>query len=82
VTGGRQEPLICAAQVRAARAWLNWTQDDLAERSGVSLKSIARYEAERSVPFDKTLVRLRATFEEAGVMFLFEGAVGKGVCHA
>jgi len=77
-----QQPLICAAQVRAARGWLSWSQDDLATRSGVSLKSIARYEAERSVPHDKTLIKLRATFEEAGVVFLFEGAVGKGVCHA
>jgi transcriptional regulator with XRE-family HTH domain len=81
VTGKPYDPLVCAAQVRAARGWLNWSQDDLAARSGVSLKSIARYEAERSVPYDKTLAKLRTTFEQAGVTFLFDGTIGKGVRH-
>ncbi|WP_456654417.1 helix-turn-helix transcriptional regulator [Bradyrhizobium sp. JR3.5] len=43
---------LSAAQIRAARAWLNWTQDELARRSGVSQKSIARYESELSVPYE------------------------------
>ena len=74
--------LICAAQVRAARAWLNWTQDELAERSGISQKSIARLELERSVPYASTLVKLRQTFEAAGVQFQFDGMIGKGICLA
>lgn len=73
------EPLICASQVRAARAWLNWTQEELAERSGVSQKSIARYELERSVPYASTLVRLREAFEAAGVRFEFDGMTAKGM---
>ncbi len=36
---------ITAAQVRAARAMVKWTQQDLARASGVSLPTIKRMEA-------------------------------------
>lgn len=71
--------LICPAQVRAARAWLNWTQEELAARSGVAQKSIARYELERSVPYASTLVRLQETFEAVGAQFEFDGMTPKGI---
>jgi transcriptional regulator with XRE-family HTH domain len=41
----RKEVEVFAAQLRAARALLNWSQDDLAMRSGVSRTVIARLEA-------------------------------------
>jgi transcriptional regulator with XRE-family HTH domain len=74
------QPLISSAQVRAARAWLKWSQDELAIKSGVSQRSIARYELERSVPYAATLARIREAFEAAGVHFQFEGVVSKGIC--
>lgn len=73
------KPHISPAQVRAARMWLNWTQSELSEKSGVSQKSIARYESELSVPYTNSLVKIRQAFEGAGVCFLFEGMVPKGI---
>ncbi|SEH87577.1 helix-turn-helix transcriptional regulator [Tardiphaga sp. OK245] len=73
------DPLITSAQVRAARAWLNWKQDELSERSGVSQRAIARYEQGRSVPRAETLAILRTTFEQAGIHFEFCGMKGTGI---
>jgi len=72
-------PVITSAQLRAARAWLNWSQDDLSARSGISQRSIARYERGHSVPYADTLVSLRTAFEAAGIRFQFVGQFGKGI---
>jgi transcriptional regulator with XRE-family HTH domain len=73
------DPPISPAQVRAARAWLRWSQDDLSARSGVSQRSIARYELERCVPYAATLASIRNAFEAAGVRFQFQGMISKGI---
>jgi transcriptional regulator with XRE-family HTH domain len=73
------DPPISPAQVRAARAWLRWSQDDLSVRSGVSQRSIARYELERCVPYAATLTSIRNAFEAAGVFFQFQGMISKGI---
>lgn len=70
---------ITAAQLRAARGWLKWSQDDLAERSGVSKSSIVQFELGRSVPYSETIDTLRQTLETAGIEFLFNGNVAKGI---
>lgn len=67
-------PDIVPAQLRAARAWLGWSQDELAIKSGVSKHTIARYEQERSVAYDGTLAKLKSTLEAAGIRFHFDGA--------
>jgi len=69
---------IAPAQLRAARAWLGWSQDELSLKSGVSKHSIARYERGRSVAYDETLAMLKSTLEAAGITFLFDGAT-KGI---
>jgi transcriptional regulator with XRE-family HTH domain len=73
------EPPLSPAQVRAARAWLSWSQEELAVRSGVSHTSIARFESERSVPYADTLTSIRSAFEAAGVYFQFQGSLGIGI---
>jgi predicted transcriptional regulator len=72
-------PIISPAQVRAARAWLNWSQDDLSANSGVSQRSIARYELGKTVPYEGTLENLRTAFETAGIRFEFDGMSAKGI---
>lgn len=60
---------LTSAQIRAARALLDWTGPELAERSGVSFSTIKRMEkSEEVVKFD-SVKRVRATFEDAGVRF-------------
>ena len=70
--------MITAAQVRAARALLNWTQDELAQRSNVAARSIRNVENEDRRSYPQTVDSLRAAFESAGVVFL-EVDGGRGV---
>lgn len=71
-------PLL-AAQCRAARALLNWSQDKLATESRVSKPTIASFESGRRAPYERTLQDLRDTLETAGVEFIAENGGGAGV---
>lgn len=62
-----------AAQCRAARALIGWSQDKLATASKVAKATIANFEANRRAPYDRTLADLRATLEAAGVIFQGDG---------
>jgi transcriptional regulator with XRE-family HTH domain len=72
-------PLITPAQSRAARGWLELSQQQLADRCLVSRRAIAEFERGASVPFERTLRDIQRTFEEMGVEFVFEGQCGVGV---
>ena len=52
-----------AAQFRAARGLLNWSQSDLVEHSGVSKKTIADFERGSTKPYGRTLTAIIAAFE-------------------
>ncbi len=69
---------IKSHQLRAARALLGWSQEKLAEMSGVSLPTIKRLEPGEDVPATKveTMERLRQAFEAAGVEFTNGGQPG------
>ena len=69
-----------ASQLRAARALARWTMEELAARSGVSLRTIQRCESAEDVPEvgTRTLLRLVRAFEAAGIEFL-QNANGLGV---
>jgi DNA-binding Xre family transcriptional regulator len=61
---------IRAAHIRAARALLNWSVEDLANRSGISISSIRRMESgETSSSRERTLVAIEAAFTTNGVIF-------------
>lgn len=69
---------ITAAQLRAARALINITQEDLASRAGVAAKTIASFEAEGRAPREATLEKLEAALERGGVVFV-QSDTGVGV---
>lgn len=71
--------IITAEQCRAARALLNWSQDELEARSGVSKKTIADFEREAQIPYQKTLLELQFAFEAAGICLIPENGGGVGV---
>lgn len=73
------ETAVTREQVRAARGWLYWSQSDLAARSGVAQRTIALYEAGRTVPHDDTLRKIRAALEDAGARFQFVGMRARGM---
>ena len=62
-----------------ARAALKWSLDDLAEASGVSRRSIAKFEAAQNV-LPETVETLRATFVKAGIEFV-NGGKRAGVAY-
>ncbi len=64
--------MISGKQCRAARAWLGWSQDDLAERADVARRTIAAFEKEKSVPYDRTLRDIQKALEDAGIEFLMD----------
>ena len=59
---------MTSAQIRAARALLNWTIQELAEKVGVDRNTIAQIEAGRYAS-DETLAVIRRALEAAGVEF-------------
>ena len=62
-------PMITAAQIRAARALLDWEQTALAEKSGVSAVTISAIERGSSDPRASTLTKIQRAFEAAGIEF-------------
>ena len=65
-------------QCRMARAALDWSQRDLAKASGVSARTVIRYEAGESI-LSPQVQRLRKSFEENGIVFIEYGAMAGGV---
>ncbi len=70
--------MVTSAQIRAARALLNWTVRDLAERSGVHRNTVTRSENDATGPGHATAA-LRVCLEAAGVEFIPENGGGAGV---
>ena len=70
--------MTTGTQIRAARALLDWTQDELATKAAVALRTIRLFEAGDRLPHQQTLDRLQGALEEAGVQFL-ETKAGVGV---
>lgn len=65
--------IITSGQVRAAKALLRWSGEDLAQKSGVSLSSIRRVESAEGIPEGqnlKTLLSIKLALEEGGVEFI------------
>ena len=72
-------PSISPAQSRAARAWLNISQQELAAISLVNKRTIADFERGASTPYERTLRDLQRALEEKGIVVVFEGQRGIGV---
>ena len=64
--------MLTGFQIRAARAGLNITAKELAERAGVSLPTIQRFEGVDGVPPSRssTLLEVKAALESAGIEFV------------
>ena len=64
--------MLSSAQIRAARALLRWSAQDLADGSGVGVATIRRIELAEGVPSSnaRTLEHLRVALEAAGVEFV------------
>jgi transcriptional regulator with XRE-family HTH domain len=72
--------MIEAAQVRAARALLDWSLTKLADAAGVPVSIVERFEtgAPDRIP-DEVVDKMRAALEAAGVAFIPKNGGGAGV---
>lgn len=61
---------ITTAQIRGARGLLNWSQQDLAERTGISSTSIGNIENGQTLPRESTLIAIEKAFTDAGIEFM------------
>ena len=72
---------LTSAQIRAARALLRWTADDLARKSALGVNTIRRAElteSETALTAANDLA-IRRALEAAGVQFIDENGGGAGV---
>ena len=64
--------MITSAQIRGARALLDWSRQVLSERSGIGISALMRLEASDGIPSGniKTIEAVQKTFEQAGIEFI------------
>jgi len=66
-------------QLKAARAWLGLSQNEVAKISKVASKTIKNFERGASGPYERTLRDIQKALEEKEIEFLFEGGEGIGI---
>ena len=73
--------MITSAQIRAARALLDWSRQILSEHSGVGISALMRLESADGIPSGniKTFESVQKAFEQAGIEFIGTPDNGPGV---
>ena len=66
---------VTPMQVRAARALLTWSQQDLSKQAQVGTSTVADFERGHRTPIANNADAIRAALENAGISFLPGGAV-------
>jgi transcriptional regulator with XRE-family HTH domain len=64
-----QKFMITPSQVRMARAAVGWGVRELAEKAGVAVNTVSRFENNFGAMVD-TLARIQDALEKAGVVFI------------
>lgn len=72
---------VSIPQVKAARALIGWSQEELASSAGVSLPTVKRLEAADGVLGGRATTgnKIKEALERAGVEFIDENGGGPGV---
>ena len=80
-SGARNCAMITVAQLRAARGLVKWSQDRLADASGVAISTIRRMEANEGLLRGnaENVWKIQRALEDAGVVFIDENGGGPGV---
>lgn len=73
--------MLTSDQIRAARALVRWSAEELAKRAGVGISTVQRMEKADGVPSSvgPNLQAIQRAFEAAGVIFIAENGEGPGV---
>lgn len=67
--------MIAGEQIRAARAYMGWSQTELAERADCSLSTIAKIERLEGDVSADILENIRRAFEKEGMFFTDDGLI-------
>jgi ribosome-binding protein aMBF1 (putative translation factor) len=64
--------MITGGQIRAARAALRWSVQELANKAGVSTQTIKRFEVVEGIPQSRTqtLLDVKSALEAGGIEFI------------
>lgn len=73
--------MLSPEQCRAARGWLDWSQEELAQRANVALSTVRDFEKGRRVPIGNNLMAIAQALQAVGVSFVDDQGVGIGI-HA
>lgn len=67
-----QKALITTSQIRAARALIRWSANDLSIKSGIGISTIKRFEVMDGVPSINisTMIAIQKALEDAGIEFI------------
>jgi len=73
--------MISSTQIKAARALLGWKGQDLADKSGVGVATLRRYETQNGIPNANTFVlkAIKDCLEGAGIVFSGDPVKSPGV---
>jgi ribosome-binding protein aMBF1 (putative translation factor) len=66
-------------QCRAARGWLGWSQQELADRAHVGLSTVRDFEARRRQPIANNIAAIRRALQDAGIELIEEGGEAVGI---
>ena len=73
--------MISSKQIKAARMLLGWKGKDLADKSGVGITTLRRYEAQDGIPnANKFVIKaIKGCLEEEGIVFSGDPVKDPGV---
>lgn len=78
-SAGYAPAMITPEQCRSARAWLDWSQEELAGRASLALSTVRDFEKGRRLPIANNIVALEKVFAEADVTFFESGGEVAGI---
>jgi transcriptional regulator with XRE-family HTH domain len=70
---------LSQAQCRAARALVDWSQEELAKAANLGVSTIRDFEKGRRIPTVNNLQAVVRALQDAGVEFIPENGGGPGV---
>jgi ribosome-binding protein aMBF1 (putative translation factor) len=71
--------MMSPEQCRAARAWLGWSQQELAQKARVGLSTVKDFERGDRKPMVNNLEAMRCAIETAGIVLIEEGGSPVGI---
>lgn len=71
--------MLTPEQSRAARGWLDWSQQELAKRANVALSTVRDFEKGRRVPIANNLEALRRAINAAGIQTVYRQGKSVGI---